>query len=538
MKLLLVCLILAALALAACTPAGSPEEDGAATDSAPAGDDETAEPAAAAAQELTVGVGADPWIDAENDRKRRPTYPLNADVCETLIALDSDYALQPVIASDWEFVGDDTFRFTIADGPTFADGTPVDAEAVKYSIDYTTQEPETGFSFIGPDSTKVIDDRTVEITTTEPNLRLIEQINHPTYAILSPGDDPLNDPMVTCTGPFQVVEYVAEERLVVERNDNYWGEPARLDQITFRFFADDTTRALALQNGEVDMITDVPRGILSSLAELPGITIDQAPVGQVMMIYVARRDAEGNDRVLADPLLRRAAAMAMDRESFVAGVLDGNGEVVPTVAPPSVFGEFADTIEGLPYDPEAAAELLDEAGWALGDDGIRSKEGEPLEMTIIYARVDLTVAEFVQAQLQELGIQATIDQLDAGAYRERLENGNYDLDISLPSQNDANPSFLPTLRWYSKSNVPNAQFTSPGPDTEFERLIEETQSATDDVELRRLAAEAMRVLMEEEVGGIPLAGTYPIFALRDEVQGFQPHPSGTNQRWSTVFISE
>jgi peptide/nickel transport system substrate-binding protein len=283
----------------------------------------------------------------------------------------------------------------------------------------------------------------------------------------------------------------------------------------------------------------VPRGILSTLEELPGITIDRAPVGQVMMMYVSRRDAEESDRLMADPLVRRAAASAMDQKSFVQGVLDGHGEVIPSVAPVEVFGEHAGLLEGVPFDREEAARLLDEAGWTLADgEEFRTRDGETLDLTIIYARVDLTVAEFVQSQLREVGFNAQVEQLDAGAYSDRLADGSYDLDISLPNQNDANPAFLLSLRWYSKARGDNAPWVSPGPDTEFERIIDQTQETEDADELQRLAAEGMRELVAEEVGGIPLAGTWQIFAMREGIQGFQPHPSGTNQRWSTVYIAE
>ena len=508
---------------------------------------EQSEAAPAAVQELVVGYSGDPWEDAsEDDKKRIANYPLNADVCETLVVLTEDFQVAGGLASDWELVGDNTFRFTLEDGRTFADGSPVTAEAVKYSLDYTVEEPQTsGFAFLGPDSTKVIDERTIEVTPTERNLRLVEQLTHPTYSIMKPGSDPLNDvESMVCSGPFQVSEYAPAEQLVVERNENYWGEPAELDDITFRFIPDDTTRTLALQNGEVDLIAGVPRGVLSSLEGMPGIKIETAPVGQVLLAYVARRDAEGNERILADPALRRAVAHAIDQEAYVEGVLGGNGEVVETVAPPAVLGEHADMVEGIPHDLEAAASLLEEAGWMPGPDGIRVKDGQPLELDMVFSPgaggtgIDLTTLEWVQAQLAEVGIRGNILQLDAGAYREALDTGAYDLDFSGPNQNDANPAFLLSLRWYSKATGANAQIISPGPDTEFERIIDESQESTDPEELQRLAAEAMHELVDNEVGVVPLAGVGRIYAMKDSVQGFEAHPSGTNQRWSTVFLTE
>ncbi len=496
----------------------------------------SAEPAAK--QELRVGVAADPWIDDEGDRKRRPNYPLNADVCETLVRLGTDYSLEPMVAKSWELVGDNTYRFTLDKARTFSDGSPVTAEAVKASIDYTVAKPSIGFSFLGPESAKVVDDQTVDVTPTKPNLRLVEQINHPTYAVLPPGEDPLNDPKPTCTGPFQVADYAAQQQLVVTRNDNYWGEKPKLDKITFRFFPDDATRLLALQNGEVDLVTDVPQGVLSTLEGRPGTKIEKSPVGSVLMAYVARRTDAGVPKLLDDVRLRRAVAASIDTKTFVGGVLAGNAEKVSTVAPPAILGDFADMVKGVPYDKAEAGRLLDEAGWTRQGEGVRTKDGAPLEVSIIFSRVDLSNVEFVQAQLRAVGIDAKIKQLDAGAYRKALDTGDYDLDISQPNQNDANPAFLMALRWYSQATSKNAKIIAPGAGTKFDDLITQTLSAKDDTTLRRTAAEAMHELVDVEVGGIPLSGNYRIYAMNDKVRGVQIHPSGTNQRWASAFMAK
>ncbi|MBW3556723.1 MAG: hypothetical protein KY454_07270 [Actinobacteria bacterium] len=494
-------------------------------------------------QELVVGATADPWVDSSpSDKKRIPNYPLNADVCETLVQLSPKYEVLPVVASKWEHVGGNTFRFTLDERAKFSDGRPVTADDVKYSLDYTVQKPETsGFAFLGLESTKVIDPRTVEVTPTKPNLRLVEQINHPTYAILAPGSDPFSDVKTTnCTGPFKVSEYVAGERLVVVRNDNYWGEPAKLDKITFRFFPDDTTRTLALQNGEVDLVTDIPRPVVGTLEKVPGIKIEKSTVGAVLLMYTALRDAQGNPRLLSDVRLRQAVAHAMDKEEFVNGVLGGNAEVVDTVAPPTVLGQYASMVKGLDHDPKAAARLLDEAGWKLGADGVRAKDGARLELSIVFdqTRTETSVVEFIQARLKDVGVVGKIERLDPGAYRNALDTGSYDLDLSLPNQNDANPAFLMSLRWFSKATGKNAKIISPGPDTEFERLIDQTQQATDKQELQRLAAQAMHQLVDVEAAGIPLSGMYRVLGVRDRVHGLEVHPSGTNQRWNDVFIAK
>lgn len=497
------------------------------------------------AQELVIGAGGDPWVDAAVDRKRLPNYPLNADVCETLVRLGTDFQLEPSLATDWEFVGDNTHRFSLDERATFSDGRPLAAKDVEFSLDYTAQEPTIGNSYLNTESTRVVDDVTVEVKPEQPNLRLVDEINHPTYAVLTPGDDPLNDPNVTCTGPFEVVSYSPEEELVVQRNKNYWGEPAKLDKITFRFIPDETTRVLALQNGEVDLIIDVPRSIVQDVDAQSGIKIEKAPVGNVTVMIPSRRDAQGNPKLLADPLLRRVVATSIDTDSYVDGILGGLAEVVDTVAPPAVLGEFADRVTGVDYDPEEAERILDTAGWTREGDGIRTKGGQPLEMKIIFPQgssggfgTDAATIEYVQAQLRQVGIDGKIAQLDPGAYSEAQKSGDYDLNISTPNQNNANPAFLLAISFYWKGPFPTSKIVAPGPDTAYEALIDQTQAAQDPVDLRRLAAEAMHELVDVEVGAIPLSGGYRMFAMSEKVQGLIPHPSNTNQRWSTVFISE
>lgn len=532
---LLAALLAGTLLLAACAPgdeepAGEPEPDAA------------EEPDPDVAQELTVATGPDEFVDNELNMKRLGMYPLNANICEPLVRLTEDFDVEPGLATDWEFVGDNTFRFELRDGVIFHDGSPMDAEAVEYTLNYTGEEPATGsFTFIGPDSAEAVEDMAVEVTPEEPNMRLVEQINHPTFGILAPGSDPLEEQDAVCTGPFRLVEYVENERLVVERNEDYWGEPAGLDQVTFRFIPDDSTRALALQAGEVDLILNVERALVPSL-EAPDVEIVRAPIGQVIVAYMALRSAEGEEEpVTSDPAVRQAIAHAIDREAFVEGVLGGEGEVVDTINPPEVLGDHVDLVEGVEHDPEEAERVLEEAGWEAGDGGVRERDGEPLEVRIIFDPVRITpsMAEYVQAQLTQVGMDAQVEQLESAAYRDRIENGRgYDIHLEAPNQNDANPAFLLSLRWYSKSRVPNAQFASPGPDTEFDALIDQTQETEDPDELQRLAAEAMQELLGEEYAAVPLAGTYRIYAMRDTIQGFDPHPSGINQRWDTLTIGE
>ncbi len=482
-------------------------------------------------QLLTVGAGEDEFV-IDINRDRLGMYPLNASICEPLVRLTHDFRVEPWLATRWEYGGDNTFRFTLRRGVRFHDGRLLTAAAVKYTLDRTGTRLQ--HTFLGPESVRVVDDTTVDVRPTRPNLRLVEQLVHPSFSIVAPGSDPRVRPV--CTGPFRFVEYVRQSHLTVERNSGYWGERATLQTLTFRFFPDNNTRVLALRSGEVDAIVDVDRNSVGGLGRSREVQIVSAEPGAVIVMYMATRGPAPYDR-LADPVVRRAVAHAIDRTALVERVLDGHAAVVQTVNPPAVLGRYAGLVTGVPYDPAAAARLLEGAGWTRRDSGVRMKGGRPLTLVLIAqpGAVDPAVSQYVQAQLAAVGIGVVIEPLDPGAFQNRLNSGRFDLDIEVPSQNDANPAFLLALRWYPASRVASARFMAIGPS--YDTLVEAALAATEHEETQRRAAEAMRLLVDDAVAAVPLAGVYRIYAMKAGVRGFEPHPSKTNQWWARVWLA-
>lgn len=460
-------------------------------------------------------------------------YPVNASICEPLVRLGADFQPEPLLASRWEYLGDNTYRFHLRRDITMHDGRALDAASVKYSIDISIKAGSQ-YSFLSSESVRIADDSTVDIRPALPNLRLVDQLVHTSYSIVAAGTDPSVRPV--CTGPFRFGEYVPGSHLTVYRNEEYRGEKAKPSSITFRFIPDANTRALALRSQEVDAIFDASRNMLASLKATPGIRIVTSPPGAVILLYIAPR-ARAPYGLLAEPALRRAMALAIDRKTLVEKVLDGYAAVINTVNPPAVLGEYADHVRGIPYDPARARRLLDSAGWRNTGSGGREKNGHPLHLSMIVQSdaVDAAIGEYVQAQLAAVGIGVSFERLDAAAFENRLNRGAFDFDIEIPNQNDANPAFLLALRWFSKSNVKSASFMSIG--AGYDSLVAASLAAPDRREAQRLAADAMHVLVDEEVGAIPLAGISRIYAMSTAVRGFEPHPSRLNQRWSSVWLS-
>src|SRR5687767_11653582 len=139
--------------------------------------------------ELTIGYVADDYRIDPPERANVGYYPLNTNIFESLVRLTPDYQIEPMLAESWEFVEPNTWRFVLRQGVTFHDGTPLTAEAVKWTF---TRVALAGGGSIGVDenSVTIVDDYTVEITPSRPNRRLVQQLNHPVYSIVAPNSEP------------------------------------------------------------------------------------------------------------------------------------------------------------------------------------------------------------------------------------------------------------------------------------------------------------------------------------------------------------
>lgn len=487
-------------------------------------------------EDLTVGTPGDSFV-VEGDRANLGMFPINANMFETLVRMTPDFQVEPWLAERWEYRGENTFRFFLRRGVTFHNGTPFNAEAVKFSLDRLARTGG-GSLRLGANSVKPVDELTVDITPTAPNLRLVDQLVHPSVApMVAPNTDVGKQP--TGSGPFKFSSYTKGERLVVERNDAYWGEKAKLRTITFRFLPDDNARWLALKTGEVDLIYDLPRQLLAEAGKTQGIKTAVAPPGATELMDLNRSGPEGYN-VLSDPTVRKAVAMAIDRRAIVDQVFTNAAQVSPTITPAALLGSAASTVKGVSYDLNGAMALLDQAGWRVGSDGIRAKDGRRLALTIINGipPIDLRkpYPEFVQAKLKEVGIDAKIVETpEQATYTDRLNKGEGDIFLERVAQNDATPTQFSSGFYYSKGTGAYAKWFAAGP--AFDTALEAALASPDPNVAKQKTAEALHVAVDEEVVVVPIAAVNWLWAMKSGVQGFVLHGSARHVRWAPVSWS-
>ena len=535
-KLLALLLVLAFVATAC---AGGDDDDGA------TGSQGT-EPAGQADLNATIRVGAneDRWtVEGTGPKATHFMYVTNQNVFEPLIYLASDYSLKPGLAERWELQPDGlTWRFFLRRGVTYHDGTPFRAEDVVWTFGQRladgrilttvadTLHPRNGFN---PDAVKKVDEYTVDFTPLTPNLRLPEQLLHPEGAIVKEGTH--NDtPPYAGTGPYKYVSYVEKQTAVFERNESYWGEKPKVKRFEIRFIPDPVARLQALKSGQVDFVYDLPPDATKSLEGDPNFRVIRSEPGRNHLLYLNLTAG----RVTAEKAVREAIAHSVDRQAYVDVVLEGNGDPGRWMAPRSVLGRSADDVAPIPRDLGRARKALEDAGWRLGSDGVRSRDDQRLKVVLLgHPEVPESGLSVIQANLKDAGFETEIKKPPDVPARNALYNlgkGDYDLDLEPPNQNDGNPAFLPVLRFWSKSTTPSQHF-APGP--EFDAVAEQAIAAKTRPEVQQLSAQMMKILMNQEYVVVGLAGLFRIYGAAKNVTFTDPHPSFTNQTWFSLAVA-
>lgn len=356
-------------------------------------------------------------------------YVRKAGIYETLVKNDENMVLTPELATGYERVSDTKWRIYLREGVTFHDGTPFDADAVVYSIKRvldTSNTRHNEYEFI--DSIFASDDYTVTIITKEPYAPVIASLSDPVVSIVSPEADDLDAEPVG-TGPFKFMEFEPGISLTVVRNNNYWGGAVKLEAAILEYVSDPQTRAYMLDAGEVDIARGIPQAEAAIIDNDPDLEVISKETLRTYFMYVNTKKGPFDD-----VRVRQAINYAIDREDIVEAALEGVGGVAAKSVFPSVMPWSAnDDLEGYSHSQTKARSLLADAGITDTDgDGWLDYDGSRFELTIktYTTRAELKpTAEVMVTQLEDVGIQASVQTLDTATLSEDMKNGNYELAL-------------------------------------------------------------------------------------------------------------
>jgi len=419
-----------------------------------------------------------------------------AAITETLVSANPDFSLKPGLATSWEQIDDNTWEFKLMDNVTFHDGTKMTAKQVKSSLENTIAKDSRIASMLNATSIDVIDDYTFSVKTSELNPIVPGILHYPTTAIISPSsfDKDGNYVKPVGTGPYKFDSFDEQNGvLTVVRNENWWGGKVGLDKMVIRGIPDPNTRAMAIENGEVDFTADVPYSETDRIDAIDGITVEK---------YKTPRDYKIELNLKRSPLddvrVRQAMSYAIDRQDIAEHVLYNVGEAAAGPFLPTMIWSNK-SIKPYTRDLTKADEFLTAAGWIDSNgDGIREKDGKPLELTLLTYpnRPGLPpMAEAIAAQLKEAGINVDTQVMENGAIEDKREQGDW--DIYLVAANIAmvpDPNYILT-NWYMTGGIDNKPgYSNP----EVDALIKEGRKITDLNERYKKFNEVEGIVTEEQ----------------------------------------
>jgi peptide/nickel transport system substrate-binding protein len=378
----------------------------------------------------------DPEISAQD-----ATNMLARSVVDSLVAQKADGTFAPWLAESYE-VSDDVTQFTfhLRSGVTFSDGTPFNAEAVKFNLDRIADpatQSQYAISLLGPyESSTVIDDVTVQVNFTSGFSPFLQALSQPTLGIQSPTALQANapcDPPVG-SGPFMFKEVKPQESVVLERNPNYTSAsplashsgPAYLDEVEYRWVPDDAVRTGSLTSGQVDIADVVPPKDVEDIASQGYTQVTAVAPGLPYVIFVNSSNAPWDDA-----RVREAFRDSLDIDSIVSTLYYGQKGRAWSALSPTTLGYDATLENFWQQDIDHANALLDEAGWTWNGD-FREKDGQSL-----VARWPVPgggdrdqrneIAQLIKEQAKAVGIDVQVDQVGIGPYLEAVQNDQYDI---------------------------------------------------------------------------------------------------------------
>ncbi|HSN43082.1 MAG TPA: ABC transporter substrate-binding protein [Propionibacteriaceae bacterium] len=435
----------------------------------------------AEARKLIIGISAQPQaMDPTSNPDAAIPQVLLYNVYETLVKVDSEGKLKPLLASEWAVSTDGlTYTFTLQPKAKFSTGTPVDANAVVASIERmrsgatTTDVIKAQMEPIA--SATATDPGTVTIVLSKPSQAWLWSMASTAGIVIDPTAlADMSKPVGS--GPYAFGEWKKDESVSLTRNADYWGTAAKFDSATFRYFADANAMNAAMLSGDIDIISNVaaPQAI-NQFSDTAKYTVTEGTsTAEVILGF------NHNNEALSDLKVRQAIITAIDRQALMTTVWNGKGKLIGSMVPPT-DPWFEDLSSSYPYDPAKAKALLKEAGF---ETGLKLRLRVP---TLPYAPSSAT---FITSQLKDVGITVVTDELEFPARWVDVvyTKGDYDMTIVAHAEpRDMDRFADPTYYWH---------YDNPA----YAQLLADADGA-DEATNVTLMKEAARILADDAAGG-------------------------------------
>lgn len=458
---------------------------------------------------LSFAIGNDPLVfNPAAPGNGNDTWYVSRQIFESLVYQNPDTGeADPWLAESYEINEDATeYTFKLREDVTFSDGTALTAETVKQNFDDLKAAGAASSAVADVRNyteTEVVDEYTAIIKFSEPNAAFLAAAAGPTLAIVSepsleiPFADRASGEGVSGSGPFTLSEYTKDSSVILKKREGYAWAPAsfenrgdaHVDTVEFKVVPESGNRTGGLSSGQVDVAGGIAPNDIATVEASNNIVSRPNP-GTVFGLYF-----NYDKPLFEDPLVREAVALAVDSEEIRDGALSDHFAVA-TSPLAATTKDYADVSDAIPtHNLEEAKQLLDEAGWAEGADGIREKDGEKLSFRITYINnfgPNADAIALLQEQLRAVGIESTQRNGTVPEFQANLSSDEFEIAWRNLSGVDA--------------DILRRDFTDVGSDTNFPFADEEVtaglkEQATigDEAERSARLAELQRDIVEKDL---------------------------------------
>ncbi|PID20955.1 hypothetical protein CSV61_12065 [Sporosarcina sp. P3] len=459
---------------------------------------------------ISIAVAAEPTTLMGSMSPDYSVFSINKNIYDRLVDYDGKGNFTPKLATEWKSINENTWEFKLREDVKFHNGAPFNAESVKYTIDYMLDPANK--SIYGSrwkselEELKVIDDYTVQFVTKDPMAGFLSravtdfQFIEPSYVEEVGVEEAANKPIGT--GPYKLKEWKKSEYLVFESNEEYWDGAPEIKEATVRFIPEFSSRLSALLSNDVDLIKGVPVDSIDRVESDSNAKIISGLTGRPSQILL-NTFKKGP---LEDVRVRQALNYAIDTDMLLENVMNGKGQkLLGTMTPINL--NYTE-VPGYGYDPEKALDLIAEAGY----------KPEDIKLTFnttngVYP-MDSQVTQAIAGELEKLGMDISVEQVESGVFMERLGSQKMDemafMTFAASTEAESYLSFLftptATYRWH---NDP--------------ALLEEIKTSFSefDPEKRQQNFEDIQNRLYEEAVTIPLWTPDDIWGARNDIE-FEP----------------
>jgi peptide/nickel transport system substrate-binding protein len=343
---------------------------------------------------------------------------------EALFSVDRDGIVHPEIAESSQQLDSATWKITIRPNVKFWSGKAVDADAVIASFEDSKKNDPHSLTYLQELTFSKIDGRTIQVNTEREFMNVPLSLSYYQTLIHNSSVSFETVETVDLTGMYIIKEFEPKRKMVLEANENYWGKKPEIKKVIHEEIQDEQTKVLMALSGDADIITDIPTSAIAQLEKSDTVTIVDSPRAAPQTIYFNLRQPQ-----LQDVRVRQALSWALDREELVVLGAEGHTSAVSTwFGSNPAYPEEKNAVYPK-QDIQRAEQLLDEAGWLMGPEGIRVRDGESLSLRLLTWGSEKALGEALQYQWVQIGVKVDALYGDYTLIEAARKTGDWDASI-------------------------------------------------------------------------------------------------------------